>query len=103
MGNNNAPTNQGASGAVGVEDDLTAGLRQRREEHKRQIGSLFNLPVIGVLGMGGQRKTYPTETLVADMTGQGLSKGLPTADDNGEIKLVYRQVRLVPASSLWPL
>lgn len=32
-----APTNDGASGAVGQEDDIS-GLQTRREEHKRQFG-----------------------------------------------------------------
>lgn len=99
MGKGDAPAaNKGAASSVGVEDDLK-GLttpKERREEHKRQMGNLFagiaNLPIIGTLGMGGTRKTYPVETLNADMRGQGAEKGLPTADDKGIVNVVYRQV-----------
>jgi hypothetical protein len=100
MGTGAAPSvNKGASGAVGVEDDLSglATAAQRRDEHKRQVGKLFstiaNLPVIGTLGLGGTPKSYPVETLNADMRGKGAESGLPTADEKGVVNLVYRQVR----------
>ncbi|KJZ74364.1 hypothetical protein HIM_06174 [Hirsutella minnesotensis 3608] len=98
-----APTNKGPASGVGVEDDLS-GLQklpmqrreeqraERRENHKRQMMNLFNLPIIGVAGIGGQRNTYPTETMVQDMSGQGGQKGLPTSDDKGQISMVYRQI-----------
>ncbi|KAG5934221.1 hypothetical protein E4U59_006355 [Claviceps monticola] len=93
------PSNKGAQSSTGVEDNL-GGLfgsaKDRRDEYKRQMGDLFSglsgLPIIGVVGGGGDRKTYPVETLNGDMRGQGAEKGLPTADDNGVVNLVYRQI-----------
>lgn len=101
MGKGSAPSkNKGAASSVGVEDDLK-GLetaKQRREEHKRQMNDLFkgiaNLPIVGGLGLGGTRKTFPVETMNEDMRGQGAEKGLPTSDDKGVVNLVYRQVSL---------
>lgn len=100
MGTGPTPAvNRGSSSSVGVEDNfggLFGSPKERREEHKRQISNLFNgfanLPIIGVIGAGGTRKTYPVETLNSDMRGQGAEKGLPTADENGVVNLVYRQV-----------
>ncbi len=98
---NNVPTNKGTSGATGVEDDIPANIlnsqrAQRREEHMNEMrgvfSGLFNLPVIGVLGLGGKPTSYPTETIVGDMAGQGAEKGMPTSNDNGEVSLIYRQV-----------
>lgn len=93
---NNAPTNSGASGAVGVEDDLSAQRNQRREEHMNEMrdtfSSFLNLPGIGALGLGGKPSSFPKETLVGDMAGQGAVKGMPTSNDDGDISLVYRQV-----------
>lgn len=95
------PNNKGASGATGKEDDLASQAAasksaQRREEHMHQMRSwfsgLFNFPVIGILGLGGQLNDYPKETLIQDTYGQGAKTGLPTTDDNGEIGMIYRQV-----------
>lgn len=100
---NNAPTNSGASGAVGVEDDLSAQRNQRREEHMNEMrdtfSSFLNLPGIGALGLGGKPSSFPKETLVGDMAGQGAVKGMPTSNDDGDISLVYRQVRKKKNSS----
>ncbi|KAJ4152760.1 hypothetical protein LMH87_009280 [Akanthomyces muscarius] len=98
---NDIPTNKGTSGATGVEDNIPANIlssqrTQRREEHMNEMRSvfsgLFNLPVIGVLGLGGKVNDYPTETIVGDMAGQGAEKGMPTSNDNGEVSLIYRQI-----------
>ncbi|CEJ82082.1 hypothetical protein VHEMI02172 [[Torrubiella] hemipterigena] len=92
---NSVPTNKGASGSVGVEDDLSGLRNQRREEHKRQFGQgsgFFNLPGLGALGMGGKKSNFATETIVADTAGEGAKSGLPTSDDSGVVSLVYRQV-----------
>ncbi|OAA48808.1 cell surface protein (Mas1) [Cordyceps fumosorosea ARSEF 2679] len=94
-------TNNGASGATGVEDSIPANIltqqrAQRREEHMNEMrgvfSGIFNLPVVGVLGLGGTPKDYPKETIVGDMAGQGAEKGMPTSNDNGEVSLIYRQV-----------
>lgn len=102
-GPNSAPTNKGASGSVGVEDDIREA-RQRREEHKRQFGfgsGLFeNLPGVGALGLGGKKNSFETETIVADTAGQGASSGLPTSDDKGVVSMVYRQVNKPPPFSI---
>ncbi|KAJ3478623.1 hypothetical protein NLG97_g8528 [Lecanicillium saksenae] len=96
---NDAPTNEGTSGAAGYEDDLSGlfGTRhQRREEHLKEMRSIFspflNLPIIGGIGLGGKINNYEKETIVGDMAGQGASKGLPTSDDQGIINLIYRQI-----------
>ncbi|KAG5990649.1 hypothetical protein E4U43_004224 [Claviceps pusilla] len=100
MGTGNPlPANKGAESSTGVEDNLSGlfgSAKDRRDEHKRQAGDLFsglgNLPIIGVIGGGGDKKTYPVETINGDMRGQGAQKGLPTADENGTISLIYRQI-----------
>lgn len=117
MGGNGAkvPTNNGASGSVGQEDDLSQ-LQQRRDEYKRQIGQLFgNLLggggggkgngggggglgglLGGAAGAGGKKNNAGPESMVADTAGMGAAQGLPTADENGEVSMVFRQVCLVP-------
>lgn len=103
MGRGSAPENEGASGAAGYEDDLSAQLyggsqhrTQRREEHMNEMramfSGLFNLPGVGLLGLGGKPTSYAKETLIGDTWGQGATSGLPTTDENGDISLVYRQV-----------
>ncbi|PHH59273.1 hypothetical protein CDD81_3509 [Ophiocordyceps australis] len=102
-----APKNNGAASSVGVEDDLSGlrgGRAQRRQEHKRQVGRLMNglmglvgggsgnTGILGVSGAGGSRNQYSMETKVSDMSGMGKQQGLPTANDNGEIAMVYRQI-----------
>lgn len=125
MGGNNAgkaPTNKGASGSVGQEDDLS-GLKQRRAEYRRQLGQLFGGllggaggaaggaaggkaaggaagglggllgGLGGAAGGGGKKNNAAPESMVADTAGMGSAQGLPTADQNGEVSLVFRQVR----------
>ncbi|KAM3447782.1 hypothetical protein MY3296_008405 [Beauveria thailandica] len=97
----NVPTNQGTSGSTGVEDNIPANIlsqqrKQRREEHMNEMrgmfSGLFNLPVIGVLGLGGKPNDYPFETIVGDMAGQGAEKGMPTCGEDGKVSLIYRQI-----------
>lgn len=104
-----APTNNGASGAAGQEDDLSAlqqQRQQRREEEKRQLGQLLGGGKAnggggllgGLLGGGGgagKQTNAAPESMVADTAGQGSSQGLPTADENGEVTMVFRQVRIL--------
>ncbi|TQS33926.1 hypothetical protein Golomagni_05714 [Golovinomyces magnicellulatus] len=109
MGNgNNAPTNQGSSGSSGQEDDLSglnraAGGRggNRDTARKRGIADLFKgvlgggdgkTGLAGLAGGGGSKSNFKSESIVADTAGDGASSGLPTADDNGEISMVFRQI-----------
>ncbi|GAB0132431.1 hypothetical protein EsDP_00000868 [Epichloe bromicola] len=107
------PTNNGTSGSIGQEDDLS-GLgkqrQQRRDEYKRQLGQLFGLlggggggggraggaggkkNGRGGGGGGGNKNNAPAESMIADTSGQGAKQGLPTADENGEVSLVFRQI-----------
>ncbi|OAA48433.1 cell surface protein (Mas1) [Metarhizium rileyi] len=99
----NAPTNNGASGAAGQEDDLSQlqqnqQRQQRRDEDKRQLGRLMNIlgggragGAGGAAGRGNKNNAGP-ETMVADTAGEGASNGLPTANENGEVTVVYRQI-----------
>ncbi|KAK2616932.1 hypothetical protein QQS21_000020 [Conoideocrella luteorostrata] len=120
MGVGTAPTYKGGSNPTGKEDDLKSFGIQSREEHSderraerreenrivarqnRGGNSIFSLPVIGVAGVGGNRTMYSVETIVGDYAGQGKTDGLPTTNDNGEIELVYRQVRVSALFSSLP-
>nr|AEO79890.1 Magas1 protein [Metarhizium acridum] len=104
------PSNNGASGATGQEDDLSElqkQRQQRREEEKRQLGQLLGGGgkanggggllggLLGGAGGGagaGKKNNAAPESMVADTAGEGSSKGLPTADENGEVTMVFRQI-----------
>lgn len=78
------------------DDDLNTTSSEHDEENKKMLQArqgFWNLPIIGALGFGGKRYEWPKETILADTAGQGARSGLPTADDNGVVNLVYRQVR----------
>ncbi|KAM3506474.1 hypothetical protein MY10362_002340 [Beauveria mimosiformis] len=117
-----SPKNTGASGAVGKEDDLSglpAGAAKRHEERKRQLSKLFGggAGLGGLLGGGGggnnnggaggglggllggggggaagTKSNVAAETMVADTAGMGNSQGMPTADSDGVVSMVYRQI-----------
>jgi hypothetical protein len=102
MGTGNAPTNNGASDSVGVEDDLSAlgqARQERREVRKRQLSRLFDGLLGGIGGGGGgsnasgEKNDFAAETVVGDTAGTGADSGLPTCSDDGEVNLVMRQVR----------
>ncbi|KAF5681237.1 hypothetical protein FHETE_26 [Fusarium heterosporum] len=89
------PTNNGTNAGVGVEDDLRdlpQNRQNRIKREKRQLRNLFG----GLFGGGGQgqgEKTETTEeTSVAATAGEGSTSGLPTASDNGEVTMTYRQI-----------
>lgn len=103
--------NHGAAESVGVEDNLGAAaaasrnraLQRREDDRSKYCGhsggsSFFNLPVIGVLGIGGERTSWPVESRQEDYHCAGKDKGLPTADDDGKIYAIYRQVRAILSS-----
>lgn len=104
------PTNQGDSGATGVEENIPFGLGTRQgrmANHNRNVGimlarrqdtgslgnvfkTISSLPVIGFGGLGGRLTNYPKETLVSDTA--GADTGLPTPDENGILTMTWRQV-----------
>jgi hypothetical protein len=94
----NVPTNNGTAAGVGVEDDLSnipAGRNNNNKEKKRQLGGFLGGLFGGGRGGagGGDKNETPEETSVAATAGEGANSGLPTASDNGEVTLTYRQVR----------
>ncbi|KAK8003389.1 hypothetical protein PG989_003108 [Apiospora arundinis] len=108
MGGGVAPTNNGTG--VGVEDNIPSDVGQSTKSTKnskntrgvnsakfrRQGGFLSGLLGGGANGgaakaKGVQTKTA-TETNVASTAGKGASGGLPTASDNGEVTLQFRQI-----------
>jgi hypothetical protein len=89
------PANQGASGSVGVEDNI---------QQKRQLlGGLFGgggkgaggagaTGIGGLLGGGGDKTSGPPEARVAAAVGAGASSGLPTCADDGTVTMTLRQI-----------
>ncbi|KFY95773.1 hypothetical protein V500_02661 [Pseudogymnoascus sp. VKM F-4518 (FW-2643)] len=102
MGLGTAPRYTGGRQSTGEADDLSqfgfASRVKRREEYDLHAHELFsrdsslNGPLVGGLGSGGDRTSYPVETIVGDYTGWGKDHGLPTTDDKDQISLIYRQI-----------
>ncbi|MBE3041803.1 DUF3129 domain-containing protein, partial [Candidatus Bathyarchaeota archaeon] len=129
MGNGSAPTNDGASDSVGVEDDISEEdldqkkrKRKTRRQFRERLAGLFGggnddeesgdgdssaggggTGIGGLFGGGGDENDGPPEASVASTAGEGESGGLPTCADDGTITMTYRQVHSpsqVPSSSL---
>lgn len=95
------PANNGASGSVGVEDNIqqpAAGGQKRQ-----LLGGLFGggkggnggtTGLAGLLGGGGAgtKSNGPPEAGVAAATGAGASTGLPTCADDGTVTMTLRQI-----------
>lgn len=90
------PTNQGASGSVGVEDNI-----QQNGQKRQLLGGLFGggagggagaTGVAGLLGGGGDKVSGPPEARVAAAQGTGASTGLPTCADDGTVTMTLRQI-----------
>lgn len=107
MGTNGAtapPTNNGASGSVGVEDDIPQNAQgaQRRQLLGGLLGGLGGgqgkgngagaTGIAGLLGGGGTKAEGPPESRVAASAGQGATSGMPTAADDGTVSMTFRQV-----------
>ncbi|KAL5400151.1 hypothetical protein PMIN06_000127 [Paraphaeosphaeria minitans] len=107
MGTGTAPTNQGASGATGVEDDLSGTAAAGKTTKKRQLlggllgglgggaggaGGAGATGIAGLLGGGGAKAEGPPETRVAAAAGQGAMSGLPTANADGTVDMTFRQI-----------
>lgn len=102
------PTNQGASGAVGVEDNIPQSAQGRGGAGARRrqlLGGLFGgggaggaggnagaTGIAGLLGGGGTKAEGPPEARVAAATGAGASSGLPTCADDGTVTMTLRQI-----------
>lgn len=99
-GGNQMPTNNGAFGSVGVEDDIRGlgggcGAAQRRDEHQVYVRGLLDNLLGGLTGGGGNsacsKNNFAAETMMCDMAGQGAANGLPTVE-NGMVTMIFRQV-----------
>lgn len=98
------PANQGASGSVGVEDNIPQNAQKR--QLLGALGGLFGggggaggaggaagaTGIAGLLGGGGQKSNGPPEARVAAAQGAGGSTGLPTCADDGTVTMTLRQV-----------
>ncbi|KAH7041360.1 uncharacterized protein B0I36DRAFT_344971 [Microdochium trichocladiopsis] len=98
-----APTNNGAEGAPGVEDNIPSNIGSasrggRTNNNRRQLGNLLGGLLGGIGGGGrggnaaGQKTSTASETSVAATAGQGATNGLPTASDDGKVTVTYRQI-----------
>ncbi|KAH8631653.1 cell surface protein [Alternaria alternata] len=92
------PANNGASGSVGVEDNI-----QQPGQKRQFLGGLLGggaggagggagaTGIAGLLGGGGDKVNGPPEARVAAAVGQGASGGLPTCADDGTVTMTLRQ------------
>jgi hypothetical protein len=96
------PANNGASGSVGVEDNI-----QQPGQKRQFLGGLLGggagkagaaggaagaTGIAGLLGGGGDKVNGPPEARVAAAVGQGAASGLPTCADDGTVTMTMRQV-----------
>ncbi|KAB2105223.1 hypothetical protein AG0111_0g6923 [Alternaria gaisen] len=93
------PANNGASGSVGVEDNI-----QQPGQKRQFLGGLLGggaggagggagaTGIAGLLGGGGDKVNGPPEARVAAAVGQGASSGLPTCADDGTVTMTLRQI-----------
>ncbi|EUC40203.1 hypothetical protein COCMIDRAFT_109413 [Bipolaris oryzae ATCC 44560] len=108
------PANQGASGSVGVEDDIPqnaqnagAGTQRKRQFLSNLLGGLGGgkggaaagggagggaTGIAGLFGGGGDKVNGPPEARVAAATGAGATGGLPTCADDGTVTMTLRQI-----------
>ncbi len=112
MGLSTAPKYTGGRTFTGKLDPIEEeGKKQRRADHDLHLDALFSkranpsfnpfaLPIIGFLGLGGNRTAYFQETIVSDYAGKGKDNGLPTTDDDNTISCVYRQVCFLVAAMI---
>jgi len=97
------PTNQGASGATGTEDNIPANAQGGAR--RRQLAALFGgggggggggaTGIAGLLGGGGTKAEGAPESGVAAAAGAGATSGMPTAADDGTVDMTFRQVSLL--------
>ncbi|KNG48760.1 cell surface protein [Stemphylium lycopersici] len=91
------PANQGASGSVGVEDNI-----QQPGQKRQFLGGLLGgggggnsagaTGITGLLGGGGEKVNGPPESRVAAAVGAGAASGMPTCADDGTVTMTLRQV-----------
>ncbi|PFH60731.1 hypothetical protein XA68_10487 [Ophiocordyceps unilateralis] len=104
MGTNKATQKNSGQSGVGQEDDLTGldKVKQKRLAERELFvrGLLDNLlgGGGGLFGGGGgdkakgEKNNFAQETSVADTSGMGAQKGLPTTDEEGNFNVIYRQI-----------
>ncbi|KAF1844747.1 uncharacterized protein K460DRAFT_405032 [Cucurbitaria berberidis CBS 394.84] len=92
------PANNGASGSVGVEDNIPQNAQKRQ-----LLAGLFGggggaggnagaTGIKGLLGGGGDKVNGPPEARIAAAQGAGQSSGLPTCADDGTVTMTLRQI-----------
>ena len=97
------PANNGASGSVGVEDNIQqAGQRKRQFLSGLLVGGAGGAGgaggkagatgIAGLLGGGGDKVNGPPESRVAAAVGAGATSGMPTCADDGTVTMTLRQV-----------
>lgn len=108
MGNGAAPpANSGASGSVGVEDNIPQSARGQAGQKRQLLAGLLGggrnggkkggaaagaTGIAGLLGGGGDKVDGPPEARVAAAMGAGASTGLPTCAEDGTVTMTLRQV-----------
>ncbi|KAH9878777.1 hypothetical protein IAQ61_002051 [Plenodomus lingam] len=108
MGNGAAPpANSGASGSVGVEDNIPQSARGQAGQKRQLLAGLLGggrnggkkggaaagaTGIAGLLGGGGDKVDGPPEARVAAAMGAGASTGLPTCAEDGTVTMTLRQI-----------
>lgn len=107
MGAGNAPpANQGASGSVGVEDNIPKSAQRKRQflsgllggGNGNKAGAGGATGIAGLLGGGGDKVNGPPESRVAAAVGAGATNGMPTCAEDGTVTMTLRQVRYIGLS-----
>lgn len=97
------PANQGASGSVGVEDNIQVPGQRKRQFLSNLFGggnkggTAGATGIAGLFGGGGDKSNGPPESRVAAAVGAGASRGLPTCADDGTVTMTLRQVSHFPS------
>jgi hypothetical protein len=100
------PANQGASGSVGVEDNIQqkrqflGGLLGGGGGGGKAGGAAGATGIAGLLGGGGDKVSGPPEARVAAAVGAGSAGGMPTCAEDGTVTMTMRQVSFPFSSSM---
>ncbi|USP80638.1 hypothetical protein yc1106_07912 [Curvularia clavata] len=94
------PANQGASGSVGVEDNIPQSAQRKRQflsgllggGNGNKGGAGGATGIAGLLGGGGDKVNGPPESRVAAAVGAGAASGMPTCAEDGTVTMTLRQI-----------